>query len=92
MGQVTEAEVAAAIGRVDEMILREVVRTQASSGEVRQALALVGTPADLSAGETLPPRMQRLVDLLSVAVPEPVGPRRPQNHRPAQVGGQRRAI
>ena len=32
MGQVTEAEVAAAIGRVDEMILREVVRTQASSG------------------------------------------------------------
>lgn len=92
MGQVTEAEVAAAIGRVDEMILREVVRTQASSGEIRRALELVGTPADLNASETLPPRMQRLVDLLSVAVPEPVGPRRPENRRPVCMRGRRRAV
>lgn len=90
MGQVTEAEVAAAIGRIDEIILREVVRTQASTGEIRRALELVGTPADLGATETLPPRMQRLVDLLAVAVPGPVGPRRPPGLQDRQQPGQRR--
>ncbi len=78
MGGVTEADVAAAIGGIDEIIMREVVRTQASPREIRKALELVRTPADLTAAEGLPPRMRRLVDLLSVAVPEPVGPRQPR--------------
>lgn len=78
MGGVTEADVAAAIGRIDEIIIREVVRTQASRGEIRRALELVRAPRDLNATTALPPRMQRLVDLLSVAEPEPVGPRQPR--------------
>lgn len=91
MGGVTEADVAAAIGRIDEIIMREVVRTQASRGEIRKALELVRTPADLNQAEALPPRMQRLVDLLSVAVPEPVGPRRPRPGFKASTINRRRA-
>ena len=86
MGGVTEADIAAAIGGIDEIIMREVVRTQASPREIRKALELVRTPADLTAAEALPPRMRRLVDLLSVAVPEPVGPRQPRRGAP-RAGG-----
>lgn len=70
MGGITEADVAAAIGRIDEIIIREVVRTQASRLELRRAIALAKGPADIAASSALPPRMQRLVDLMAVALPE----------------------
>jgi hypothetical protein len=71
MGGVSEADVAAAIGRIDEIIIREVVRTQASRPELRRALVLARQPLGIDAGRALSPRMQRLVDLLMVALPEP---------------------
>ncbi|PTM39752.1 hypothetical protein [Bosea sp. 124] len=71
MGGVSEADVAAAIGRIDEIIIREVVRTEASRHELRRALLLARQPLGVEAGRALPPRMQRLVDLLMVALPEP---------------------
>jgi hypothetical protein len=77
MGGVTEADVAAVIGRIDEIIIHEVVRTGASRPELRQAFALAKGPADFSAHTALPPRMRRLVDLLAVALPQQ-GP--PQGH------------
>lgn len=70
MAGITEADVAAAIGRIDEIIIREVVRTGASRPELRRALAFARGPADMAACSALPPRMQRLVDLLAVALPE----------------------
>ncbi len=91
MGGVTEADVAAAIGRIDEIIMHEVVRTKASRSEIRRALELVATPPDPARPDPLPPRMQRLVDLLSVALPEPVGPRRPRPGIRLSAFRQRRA-
>ena len=76
MSGITEVDVAAAIGRIDEIIIREVVRTGASRLELRQALAMARGPADIAACAALPPRMQRLVDLLTVALPEPERVRR----------------
>ena len=49
MGGVSEADVAAAIGRIDEIIIREIVRTGASRPELRRALALAKGPGDLDA-------------------------------------------
>jgi hypothetical protein len=83
MGGVSEADVAAAIGRIDEIIIREVVRTEASRYELRRALQLARQPLGIEASQALPPRMQRLVDLLIVALPEPEGP-------PARIGGRAR--
>lgn len=76
MAGITEADVAAAIGRIDEIIIREVVRTGASRLELRRALAMARGPADVATCAALPPRMQRLVDLLTVALPEPERTRR----------------
>lgn len=70
MAGVSEADVAAAIGRIDEIIIREVVRTEASRHELRRAIALARQPLGIEASQALPPRMQRLVDLLTVALPE----------------------
>jgi hypothetical protein len=70
MGGITEVDVAATIGRIDEIILREIVRTGASRTELRRALALAKGPGDIDADAALPPRMQRLVDLLAVTLPE----------------------
>lgn len=105
MGGVTEVDVAAAIGRIDEIIIREIVRTGASRPELRRALALAKGPGDLGADAALPPRMQRLVDLLAVTLPEqgpnlPLGPElphermpssEPQRRRPAAIKGIERA-
>lgn len=77
MSGISEADVAAAIGRIDEIIIREVVRTEASRHELRRALVLVRQPPGIAAGHELSPRMQRLVDLLMVALPEPERHRRP---------------
>lgn len=71
MTGVSEADVAAAIGRIDEIIIREVVRTEASRHELRRALALARQPLGVEASSALSPRMRRLVDLLMVALPEP---------------------
>lgn len=71
MTGITETDVAAAIGRIDEIIIREIVRTGASRLELRRALALAKNPADVAASFAQPPRMQRLVDLLTVALPQP---------------------
>lgn len=88
MTGITEADVAAVIGRIDEIIMREVVRTGASRPELRRAFALAKGPADFSAHTALPARMRRLVDLLAVALPEQ-GP--PPPHRPAAMRGIDRA-
>jgi len=82
MAGVTEVDVAAAIGRIHEIIIREIVRTGASRPELRRALALAKGPGDLEADSALPPRMQRLVELLAVTLPE-------QGPKPVQ-GPQRR--
>ena len=89
MGGVTEVDVAAAIGRIDEIIIREIVRTGASRPELRRALALAKGPGDLDADAALPPRMQRLVDLLAVTLPEQ-GPKLPQGPKPLQAPQRRR--
>lgn len=81
MSGISEADVAAAIGRIDEFIIREVVRTQASRHELRRAIALARQSSDIQAGRDLPPRMRRLVDLLMVALPEPVQQRFESGHR-----------
>lgn len=86
MSGVSEADVAAAIGRIDEIIIREVVRTEASRHELRRALVLVKQPLGVEAGRELPPRMQRLVDLLMVALPEPERQQRRQGSASRQGG------
>ncbi|HEV7256332.1 MAG TPA: hypothetical protein VGN82_01000 [Bosea sp. (in: a-proteobacteria)] len=81
MSGVSEADVAAAIGRIDEIIIREVVRTEASRHELRRALVLAKAPLAVEAEGDLSPRMQRLVDLLMVALPEPERHRRDGGRR-----------
>lgn len=69
MTEVSPRDVADAIGRVDELITREVLRTGASLNEFRRALAMVRTPGTVRPVDVdLPPRMQRLCDLLAVAI------------------------
>lgn len=89
MSGVSEADVAAAIGHIDEIIIREVVRTEASRHELRRALVLVKQPFGVEAGRELPPRMQRLVDLLMVALPEPQRQQRLQGAAGRQGGNRR---
>lgn len=91
MGGVSEADVAAAIGRIDEIIIREVVRTRASRPELRRALVLARQPLGIEAGRALSPRMQRLVDLLMVALPETERQQRRQGVASRQVGRARHA-
>ncbi len=79
MSGVTEADVAAVIGRLDEIIIREIVRTQASRSELRRAADLAKGPVERAVFDDLPPRMQRLIDLLGVALPERSGPPRPRH-------------
>lgn len=77
MGGVTEADVAAVIGRIDEIIIQEVVRTQASRAELRRAVQLARKPVAIAVSDALSPRMQRLVDLVAVALPDGGEPRHP---------------
>ena len=79
MGGITEADVAAATGPIDQIVMKEIVRTGASPLELRRALSMARGRADLTADAALPPHMQRLVDLLAVTLPEQ-GPSRPQHH------------
>ena len=88
MGGVTEVDVAAAIGRIDEIIIREIVRTGGPRPERGGARGLATGRGYVDADAALPPRMQRLVDLLAVALPEQ-GPELPHGPKPLQ-GPQRR--
>ncbi|MGX5734838.1 hypothetical protein [Bosea thiooxidans] len=85
MGGITEAEVAAATGPIDQIVMHEIVRTGASPLELRRALSLARGRADLAADSALPPHMQRLVDLLAVTLPEQ-GPSRPSRDGTRGVG------
>ncbi|MGU3494896.1 hypothetical protein ACLBXM_12700 [Xanthobacteraceae bacterium A53D] len=69
MPGISKGDVIAAIGPANELLIREMLRTQASLGEFRHALAFVSGPgnAKASAYGALSDRVQRLVDLLDVA-------------------------
>lgn len=70
MGNITEADVVAAVGSVDEFIVREALRTNVSVFELDRAIAFANGPANADADTycALPDRMQRLGDLLCVAL------------------------
>jgi hypothetical protein len=85
MGGITEADVAAAIGPTDRIVMQEIVRTGASAMELRRALSMARGRADLAADAALPPHMQRLVDLLAVTLPEQ-GPQHPLRDGAKGVG------
>lgn len=70
MSEISASDVVTAIGRTDELIIRETLRTGATPGELRRALAFAKGPANASpaAYQALPARMRRLVDLLTVAL------------------------
>jgi hypothetical protein len=68
MSAISEADVRAVLGETDALVLRELIRTQACTEELARALEFVcnGSSADANASRSLPSRLQRLVDLLSV--------------------------
>ena len=85
MGEITKADVDAIVGPIDQIIMEEIVRTGASRLELRRALAMARGRADLETASALPPRMQRLVDLLAVTLPEQ-GPPHPHGHAAKGIG------
>ena len=60
---VTEADVARFVGAVGPLLMYEFLRTGASVGELRRAVAIAGSSS--GPHKRLSPRMRRLVDLLS---------------------------
>lgn len=70
MSEISAGDIVAAIGRSDELIIQETLRTKATPLELHRALAFAKGPANASpaAYRALPVRMQRLVDLLTVAL------------------------
>ena len=68
MERISEGDVVAAIGQVDELIMREALKTGVSVADLRRAVALArGTlPADGTVYGALPDELKRLVDLVSV--------------------------
>jgi len=68
MERISEGDVVAAVGPVDELIMREALKTGASVDDLRRAVALARGP--LRVNETvygaLPDDLKRLVDLVSV--------------------------
>ncbi|CAH1687951.1 conserved hypothetical protein [Hyphomicrobiales bacterium] len=70
MNVIRERDVAAVVGRVDRLIVEELLRTGATQLELRCAYAFVKGPANASARayDVLSRRMQRLVDLLTVGL------------------------
>ncbi|CAH1648029.1 MAG: hypothetical protein KF735_07700 [Chelatococcus sp.] len=70
MSVIRERDVAAVVGRVDRLIVEELLRTGATSLELKCAYAFVKGPANASARayDVLSRRMQRLVDLLTVGL------------------------
>jgi len=82
---ITEADVDATIGPIDRIIMDEIVRTGASRLELRRALAMARGRTDIEAASALPARMQRLVDLLAVTLPEQ-GPSLPRGRAAKGIG------
>ncbi|MBS7700956.1 MULTISPECIES: hypothetical protein [unclassified Chelatococcus] len=70
MSVIRERDVAAVVGRVDRLVVEELLRTGATRLELKCAYAFVKGPANASARayDVLSRRMQRLVDLLTVAL------------------------
>ena len=64
-GLVTEAEVVRLVGAVSPLLMHEFLRTGASVGELRRAVAIATSSRVV--GARLSPRLRRLVDLLSAA-------------------------
>lgn len=91
MGAISERDVTAALGTVDALIIREVLRTGATQLMFKRALAFARGPANASptAYRALDETMQRLVDLLTVALeqrperPRGAGERAGAGHRAA---------
>jgi hypothetical protein len=74
---ISAKDVEAVLGRVDDLLLGEVIRTGATAWELRRAVRMVRSraPDSLAVSDALPARMQRLVDLCAVAAG--AGPERP---------------
>lgn len=91
MGEISSRDVVAALGPVDELIVREVLRTGATQLEFKRALAFARGPAnaDPIAYSALAEMMQRLVDLLTVALEQ--RPERPRGAGSAAEAGHRAA-
>ncbi|RDJ22138.1 hypothetical protein DWF00_23775 [Bosea caraganae] len=88
MGEISGRDVTAALGPVNELIVREVLRTGATQLEFKRALAFAKGPANANAVaySVLTETLQRLVDLLTVALEQ-----RPERPRGASVEGGHRA-
>lgn len=91
MGGISNHDVVAALGPVDELILREVLKTGATQLEFKRALAFAKGPANANtvAYSALTETMQRLVDLLTVALEQ--RPERPRGTGAAAEAGHRAA-
>lgn len=91
MGELSERDVVAAVGPVDRLIVQEILRTEASLLEYKRAFAFAKGPGNANAGayEALDARMQRLVDLLTVALEQ--RPERPFGAAPRAEAGHRAA-
>ncbi|NNM73407.1 hypothetical protein [Enterovirga aerilata] len=70
----------ALLGALDDLILREIIRTGTTGPELRRAIRLARRPdlQDDATGKDQNPRMQRLVDLCLVAVRD--GDRKAEGH------------
>lgn len=81
MSEISDRDVAAALGPIDELIVQEVLRTGATQLAFKRALAFAKGPAnaDPAAYAALGETMQRLVDLLTVALEQ--RPERPRGAR-----------
>ena len=73
MAEITEHDIVFAFGVVDDLIIREALRTKVSRLELRRAIVLLRKPVldQVRAGHRLAPRVKRLIDLLSVALSDP---------------------
>lgn len=91
MNAISERDVTGALGPVDALIVREVLRTGATQLMLKRALAFARGPGNASpaAYRALSETMQRLVDLLTVALeqrpehPRDAGKRAEAGHRAA---------
>ncbi len=70
MSEICEADINAVLGEMDALILHELLRAKASISEFESALEWVrhASAGDYSACRSVPARVHRLVDLLSVCL------------------------
>lgn len=75
MDRISKTEIEAVYGRLDDLVLQEMIRTEATPCEFRSAVDVAsgaGLRHDL---DDMPPRIRRLVDLCTVAVGDAQGAR-----------------